>query len=289
MDTRSRTEESPPRHAGDGPTLVPAVTRALTLLDRLAEQRQPMSLARLAADLALPKSSVHGLCQTLVSFGYLRRHDDGSFVIGPRVMNLAEAFVASTNVAQEFNALWNRAATPPDETIILSVLNGREVVYVAARHGARPLGLAFNVGMRLPAHLAATGKAMLAFHEPEFVRKLFPGDPLPTMAGKGPKTVAALMKELALTRRRGHSVDDEGVREGVYCLGAPVFDASGRPVAGVGVCINKAMLGADGGERHHRAVVHAARVLSQRLGGDFPAVDTTPAAPRRKTLQRSGM
>jgi len=255
------------RGAGEGPPLVPAVTRALTLLDRLAQRREPMSLARLAADLALPKSSVHGLCNTLVSFGYLRRQDDGAFLIGPRVMSLAEAFVAGTNVAQEFNALWKDAAMAPAETIVLSVLNGTEVVYVGARNGTRPLGLAFNVGMRLPAHLAATGKAMLAFHEPDFVRQLFPIDPLPRMTGKGAATVAELLKELALTRRRGHSIDDEGVREGVYCFGAPVLDAAGHPVAGIGVCINKAILGTDQGERHRQAVLNAAQVLSQRLGG----------------------
>ena len=37
-----------------------------------------------------PKSSVHGLCNTLVSFGYLRRQPDGTFLIGPRVMGLAQ-------------------------------------------------------------------------------------------------------------------------------------------------------------------------------------------------------
>ncbi|MGZ5215810.1 MAG: helix-turn-helix domain-containing protein, partial [Caldimonas sp.] len=91
---------------GSATPLVPAVSRALALLERLAGAREPMSLARLAAELALPKSSVHGLCNTLVSFGYLRRQPDGTFLIGPRVMGLAEAFVSGTDVAQEFNALW---------------------------------------------------------------------------------------------------------------------------------------------------------------------------------------
>ena len=67
------------------PSLVPAVARALTLLDRLARGREPMTLARLSSELELPKSSVHGLCTTLVSFGYLRRQADGSFLIGPRL------------------------------------------------------------------------------------------------------------------------------------------------------------------------------------------------------------
>jgi len=281
METRRRAVPAPGLHPGAGSALVPAVSRALTLLDRLAQRREPMSLAKLAADLALPKSSVHGLCNTLVSFGYLRRQDDGAFLIGPRVMSLAEAFVANTDVAREFNALWKDAATAPDETMLLSVLNGSEVVYVAARNGARPLGLAFNVGMRLPAHLAATGKAMLAFHDEAFVRSLYPSGPLPRMAGKGPRTLAELMKELKLVRERGHSVDDENVREGVYCMGAPVFDAAGRPVAGIGVCINRVMLGSDQGARHREAVMNAARTLSQRLGGTLPEI-VKAAAPRRK-------
>jgi DNA-binding IclR family transcriptional regulator len=274
--------------ADDGPALVPAVSRALMLLDRLAARREPMTLARLAMDLALPKSSVHGLCNTLLSFGYLRRQDDGGFLIGPRVMSLAEAFIAGTNVAREFNALWSSPAVRTDETIVLSVLSGAEVVYVAVRNGARPLGMAFNVGMRLPANLAATGKAMLAFHQPDVVRQLFPAEPLPSLSGKGAHTLAALQRELAATRKRGYSVDDETVREGVYSVGVPVFDAAGQPVAAIGVCITRAQVGTDHGERQRKAVLDAARLLSQRLGGDAPAVPEASPAKRRSVPTKAG-
>ncbi len=251
-----------------GVARVPALSRALTLLERLAQQREPMSLARLASDLALPKSSVHGLCSTLMSFGYLRRQSDGAFLIGPRVMGLAEAFVSGTGVAQEFNALWADRGTAPEETVVLSVLSGGDALYVAVRNGARPLGLAFNVGMRLPAYLSGSGKSMLAQRAPDEVRDLYPGGPLPLLTRKGPRSVEAVLKERALTRRRGFSVDDETVREGVYSFGAAVFDASGQAVAGVAVCLNKALLGADHGERHKQAVLSVARTLSRRLGAD---------------------
>jgi DNA-binding IclR family transcriptional regulator len=268
---------TPPRAAGGRAALVPAVQRALTLLERLAARREPMSLARLASELALPKSSVHGLCTTLVSLGYLRRQSDGAFLIGPRVMGLAEAFVAGTNVAHEFDALWDTAA-PPEETIILSVLDGAEVVYVAARNGTRPLGLAFNVGMRLPAHLAASGKALLACLEPEALRSRLPAGALPRLTGRGAATSAELARELATTKKRGYSIDDESVREGVYCYGAPVFDASGQAVAGIGVCIHKGRLGADRGARHLRSLLDAAQRLSRRLGCELPPA----GAPRRR-------
>ena len=259
--------------------LVPAVTRALTLLDRLAQQREPMSLAQLTAELALPKSSVHGLCNTLMSFGYLRRQPDGAFLIGPRVMSLAEAFVSGTDVAQEFNALWADAGAAPEETVVLSVLSGGDALYVAVRNSARPLGLAFNVGMRLPAYLSGSGRAMLAYREPDEVRKLYASGLGTHLTAKGPREIGGLLKELVLTARRGYSIDDESVREGVYSFGAPVFDASGRVVAGVAVCINKALLGADRGDRHRDAVLAVARTLSQRLGGE---VATSAAVTRQR-------
>lgn len=256
--------------------MVPAVARALSVLDLLAQAREPMGVARLAARLSLPKSTTHGLCNTLAVRGYLRRHDDGSYFIGPRVMSLAQAFIARTNVAQEFAAVCDEVLTPADETLVLSVLDGAEVVYVAMRHGDRPLGLSFSVGMRLPAHLAATGRAMLAFQAEAQVRRLLPPGALPRLTSRGPATPDELLQELAQVRARGHSIDDETVREGVYCIGAPVFDAAGAPVAGVGVCVHKATLGgSDGGalfERHRASVLHVAQQLTQRLGGHPPVL-----------------
>ena len=248
------------------PALVPAVVRALALLDLLEKERESMSLGKLAASLALPKSSVHGLCNTLTALGYLRRQDDGGFFIGPRVMGLANAFAAQTSPAQEFERLWNSMPAAPQETVILSVLDGADVVYVAVRNGARPLGLAFSVGMRLPAHRAATGRAMLAFHEEAQVKRLFPASRLPAFMNLPSIRRSDLLHELALTRERGHSIDDELVRQGVYCMAAPVFDASGEVVAGVGICLQKASLKPRFVAQQRETVIDVAKQLSQRLG-----------------------
>jgi DNA-binding IclR family transcriptional regulator len=271
----------PAERASSAPGLVPAVSRALILLERLAGAREAMSLARLSAELNLPKSSVHGLCNTLVSFGYLRRQPDGAFLIGPRVMGLAEAFIAGTDVAQEFNAIWAESASELDETVVLSVLIGADSVYVAVRNSTRPLGLAFTVGMRLPAYLSGSGKAMLAQLSPDEVRARYAAGLQTRLTRKGHRDVESLLKELAVTRKRGYSVDEEAVREGVCSFGAPVFDASHSAVAGVGVCVNKALLGSGKGERYRRLALDTAAALSIRLGADR-ARFAPPKAPRRR-------
>ena len=192
---------------------------------------------------------------------------------------------SNRSVAQEFNALWADRGVSPEETVLLSVLSGTDALYVAVRNSARPLGLAFNVGMRLPAYLSGSGKAMLAFRPPDEVRQLFADGLQARLTRKGPRDVDALMKELAATRKRGYSIDDEAVREGVFSFGAPVFDASGQVVAGIAVCVNKVRLGADHGERHREVALGVARTLSRRLGGDAPdlpgAKKAAPVGRRR--------
>jgi len=255
------------------PAMVPAVARAMALLDLLEKERESMSLARLSASLSLPKSSVHGLCNTLMALGYLRRQDDGGFFIGPRVMGLANAFAAQTTPAQEFDRLWSSLAAAPQETVILSVLDGTDVVYVAVRNGMRPLVLAFSVGMRLPAYRAATGRAMLAFHDEAQVKRLYPMSRLPAFLNQPSMRRSDLLHELALTRERGYGIDDETVRQNVYCMAAPVFNASGEVVAGLGICLQKATLKPRFAAQQRDTVMDVARQLSQRLGA---AAATSP-------------
>lgn len=252
------------------PALVPAVSKAIAVLDRLADRGEPMSLARLASDLALPKSSVHGLCNTLVSFGYLKRETDGTFRIGPRVMGLAAAFVSGTDVSREFGAMGIPPGPAADETTVLSVLSGGDALYVAVRNSTRPLGLAFHVGQRLPAYLSGSGKAMLAFLDPDEVDRRLAGGLSVRLTPRGPRSLAGLKRELALTRKRGWSIDEGAVREGVQSFGVPVFDAAGHVAAAVAVCVNRARLGADRGAAYRDAAIAIARELTDRIGGRVP-------------------
>ena len=282
--------DRPPRvrAAAGAPALVPAVSRAPAVLERLAGAREPLTLARLASDLALPKSSVHGLCSTLVSLGYMRRQFDGAFLIGPRVMGLSEAFVSGTDVAQEFNALWDSDGSVPEETVVLSVLSGGDALYIGVRNSARPLGPAFTVGMRLPAYLSGSGKAMLSRRPVAEVRRLYADGLQTRLTAKGPRDIEALLEELALTSKRGYSFDDETVREGVCSFGAPVVNAAGLAVAGVSVCVHKALLGAGRGKRYRALVLGVAVALSERLGAGTarpaaPAAANNAAAPTRRS------
>ena len=149
--------------------LVPAVMRAAQILDQVAKSAQEggkgsadgLKLSDLARRTGLPKSSVHGLCQTLVHLKLLKLNGDGSFTMGSQSVRWANVFMAGSDIVDAFHEAVAEAEGLGAHTLTLSHLEGPEVIYLSCRNSTAPLGITFRIGMRVPAVFTATGKAML--------------------------------------------------------------------------------------------------------------------------------
>jgi len=258
--------EAPLASAPDKP--VPALVRGSRVLDAVMESDQPLTASSLARQLDLPKSTVHGLCSTLVWLGLLARRPKNSFAIGPHVMRWANAFLAQTDLTAEFSALWDTNSVFTNETITLSVLEGRDVVYIACRNSAAPLGVTFRIGMRLPCAFTATGKAILSTMSEQQVGRIFQDYWPAPLTRFSVGNVEELYSELAECRRRGFSIDNGQTHEGMYCFGAVVRDSSNLVVAGVAVSLLAAEVDEPTIELAGQSVRAIADELSLRLGAD---------------------
>jgi IclR family transcriptional regulator, blcABC operon repressor len=260
---------------------VPAVARAARLLEALAASGEPVGLAELTSKLGLAKSTVHGLCATLVQAGLVTRLEDGTYHLGLRLVELAHAFLARADLTVEFASVWESMTIPPEESIALSVLDGGEIVYVACRNGTRPFGLNFRIGMRLPANCTASGKALLSTLTPERLEAIAKGGGLAVLTKKSIAKLEPLRRHLALTRKRGYSFDDEETREGLVCFGAPVFGPSSpEAVAAIGMSMPKGALDARLQALAIRTVRDLALALSRRLGASGSWGEERPATRR---------
>jgi len=248
--------------AGD----VPAVVRASAILDLVAASPAPVSMTEIAERLDLARSSAHGLCHTLVNLGLLEKRERG-FSLGGHVMAWANAFIDRSDIAGEFTRLWDQTPALRQETATLTILDGKDVVYIASRHGDDPFGIAFRMGMRLPAAYTATGKAILSTLDEIEVRRLY-GDGLPPpLTDRSVGSVDALVRELAEIRVSGFSIDDEQVRRGMFCFGAPIHDFSGKKaVGGFAVSVRADSLTPARIEALGSDVIRYARMLSRSLG-----------------------
>jgi len=251
---------------GEGrPDGVPSVVRAVRILEAVGNAARPPTLGELARTLGIPKSTAHDLCTTLVQERLLVRSPEGRFRLGVRVLELYRAYDAASDLSAAFAEVCDELLPRHEETLVLSVLDGREVVYVACRNGTQPIAVNYRIGLRLPAHCTATGKAILSALPEERVRQLFGSGALPRPTRHSVGSVEELLRELEATRRRGYSVDDEETVEGMCCVGAAVR-GRGDVRAGVAFSTVKARVTPARLEELARQVTSLAQRLSERLG-----------------------
>lgn len=220
--------------------VVPSVLKAARLLDVVAASRDPLSLAELAAQLELPKSSTLGLCTSLTVSGLLKRFDEGTYHLGTRLVDLAHAYLARTDLTKEFEQTLDAMKVFDEEGVVLAVRDGADVVYIACRNGSKPVGITYRIGMRLPASCTASGKALISTLGDQEIKQLYRGKPLPRLTKQSHRSVTALLDDLRKVRERGYATDDEEVRDGMCCIGVPIGDPAGGPaLASVAVSMLK--------------------------------------------------
>lgn len=249
---------------------VPAIHRASRILDALARSGKPMAFGELAAVVDLPRSSLHNVCTSLLETGLLERDSSGRFRIGLRVVELARTQLAGTDLVNTFLAACRDRAPDLNETIVLAVRNGSDVVYVAFVNTDQPLAVRYQIGLRLPAACTASGKAILATLPDEQVVAIVGERPVSRLDPERTGPVEGLLADLRRTRERGYSVDDEDTARGMLCIGSPVFEGS-DPLARGAIAVSMVKAAARASEAEVASDARAlSREISRRLGARRP-------------------
>jgi DNA-binding IclR family transcriptional regulator len=250
--------------------LAPALSRGIQILELLSIKTQGLSLTDIAAELKLAKSTVFGLCKTLLEADLVERSSDGSFRLGLRVLDYANARIGSLNISKEFHSAWDSLGVFRQEAVVMSVRDKADVVYLVCRNSPLPLGVTFKVGMRLPASCTATGKALLATLADAEIRALYHKQKLIRLTKSSVASVDALLRQLDQVRKTGVSMDDGETREHMCSFGAPIYDFSSQSaLAGVAISFFKTDLSNPVRAKAIETVREFAKILSRNVGGNM--------------------
>lgn len=233
----TQTENGAPRRA-EG-QVVPSVLRAGRILDELASGPPRATLASLSIGLGIPRSSTLALCNSLVETGLLTRDPDGLYRLGPHTLELSRAFLGQADFHAEFQRVVPELGVLPEQTLVCAVLRERDVVYIGRRAGTSPLGVGYEIGMRLPAHCTATGLSMLSTLPESRVEELYEGAEFEHLTDRSIGSLEELRERLAVVRERGYAVDDGETAPGMICIGVPVSGDGGETVGAVAVSMPK--------------------------------------------------
>ena len=271
----SRPFDAPTGASGGGAgAKVPAADHTLRILTHLASQRGPVPAATIAHALGLPRSSVYHLLAVMQEHGFVvHLPEERRYGLGIAAFELSSGFSRQQPLARLGRPLVAALVDRLGESGHLAVLHGRDVLYLVEERAPRRPSLVTDVGVRLPAHLTATGRAMLAELPAAQLRALYPDraafatrHPQGEEEGAADWSYGRLKRVLLEVRARGWADEDGEVTTGLSSAGAAVVDHLGWPAAAIAVTFPDDA-SAELRERAVEGVRDSAATLSRRIGG----------------------
>lgn len=225
-----------PGAKGSDPYQLQSLDRAVSVLELLGESEGPLSLADVCERMSLHKSTAHRALMVLERCALIERTPENRFRLGLKLYELGTRAVEQIDLRARVHPWFRRLSAQVGETIHLGVLQKTTVVYLdKVEPSNRRVWLASRIGASNPVHCTAMGKAMLAFLPEREMHDILARIRYTRLTPRTLCTPEALMRSLDRVRRRGYSIDDEEAEAGVRCVGAPILNDAGRPVAAVSV------------------------------------------------------
>ncbi len=239
--------------------------KGLRLIEFLARSQGAQGVSEIARNLGIPKSNAHRLLQALTEQRYVIRHDGGAYSISIKLWELGSAALAGLDLRQHATGIMDALMEKTGESVHLSVLDQKEVVYVHKVESLNPVRAYSQIGGRAAAHCVATGKAMLAFHSTQWLKALSQ-----ELTPHTPRTITdpdRFLRDMALIRKRGFAINQEEWREAVSGVAAPILDNTGNVIAAIGVSGPQSRFKPKQIKLCADAVLQAAEELSGALSG----------------------
>lgn len=255
---------------------VKSARRTLEILEYLTRAQRPAAFSQIAAGLGYPRSSLHGLLATLTEMAWVEFDPrKRTYTLGLRAWEAGHAYLRALDLAERTLPLMERVRDELDETVQLTILDGRQCVYIARLDGSHRLATTYTVGGRVEAHASAGGKALLSCLAPDEFRRRYDGQPLEQYTPSTITSIERLASELAEIQQRGYSIDNEEYTIGVRCIALPAFDHNSNAVAAMSVSVPTVRFGLPQQERALTLLREATASLSQALGYR-PTADRKP-------------
>lgn len=240
--------------------------KALLVLEALSQSEEPRGVAELSRQLGYSKSNTFRILSTLASQGFVRSHPETArYSLTLKIWELGVRVIDRQPVRRVARSHLKTLFVQLNETVLLSVLDFPDVLYIDKMEGDYPVRASARVGWRAPAWRTASGKSLLAFQPDEVLSKivergLFSSDQLPD-----------LRKELEEVRHRGFAMSFNGSRPGVNSVSAPIWGPDAMPVAALSVSGPAERFSPERMLSISASVMNAATRISESLGAASPA------------------
>ncbi|MDD5705931.1 MAG: IclR family transcriptional regulator [Kiritimatiellae bacterium] len=223
-----KSDSEKPRYAA------PAVDQALDIIEYLSRNTRAYGSNELARALGISTNMAFRVLKRLTARGYAEAAPEGGYRLGTRFLCLGMRLHHRFDLRLRARPHLEWLCEKTHETCQVHVPDKDRVLVLDCLSPQADFFLQTTPGSRFYYHPNAFGKAILAFLPEAEVRAIVP-EKLPALTSATLTTRKALLAQLEQVRRTGIAYDLEEYNAGFFCIGAPVFGATGKALAGIGI------------------------------------------------------
>jgi len=218
---------------------VPAVDRAIKILEYLGSKNWAVSVNEVSKELNIPRATAFRIMKTLENWGYVYNSNGrGDYILGTRILKFGYGIGHGDErirLQQIAGPYCFELAQSTRQTVQLGVLFEYEVMYVEQTVATSELSIAMPNETPFPINLSAGGKVLASALPEARIRDLLANGKFPKRTDNTITDPLQLSQELNRVRQQGYAIDEQEFAVGIRCIAAPVRDANNDVVFSLGI------------------------------------------------------
>lgn len=224
--------------------LVAGLEKGLAVIEAFDQERPRLTISEVAVRTGLTRAAARRYLLTLSHLGFVSQ-DRKMFALTPRVLRLGQSYMHSARLPRIVEPELHKLAFALKEASSAGVLDGNEVICIAATNSGRLVSPALQPGMRVPANCSGNGRVMLAALPPAELEAWIARQQLSALT---PHTIThpeRLGVEIARARSLGYACIDQELEMGLRTVAVPLKNYRGEVVAALNISAHAARMSMD--------------------------------------------
>jgi IclR family KDG regulon transcriptional repressor len=249
------------------PYVIDIIDVALDVINCLNDHTKSYRASDIARKLGVNRSRVFRILKTLNARGFVDYDPDTQgYHLGVKFLHFGENVRERLDLRREAEPILVELAHLTGDSAHLLILQGERAVTIDRRQGENRLQVASPIGQSLPLYVGASPKILLAYLPEAERERIIKSFDFESFTENTITDANALRKCIEKIRQQGYAVDEEDYERGVYAIGAPVRDATGRVIAGITLTTPGSRYSSKRGKELIALAVEAAKKLSEKFG-----------------------
>lgn len=246
---------------------IKSIVKATNIINLLAKNNTPLSLAYISAEMEMSKSTVHGIISTLVNTGFLvQAPDSGKYQLGTRLFEIGMRVSERWSEKRIAYPFITRIVAETKETVHMAILDNNEVLYIAKQESTDSVKTVSDIGIKLPSYCSGVGKVLLSGLSKRHIQQIADKTGLKKYTEFTITDFQRLWVEMEKIRRQGFAIDNQEYQLGLRCIAVPIRNSSGNVTAALSISGPISRMNGKVFERNKMTLMKISHEISHKMG-----------------------